>query len=75
MASGGHSLQQQKQSVEARVKTLINHDLKEICRTYGLNVSGTKAVLQARCIKRKSATWMILRANVCLAQFSNPASL
>lgn len=50
MASGSHMLVQQKGSVEARVKTLVNSDLKEICKAYNYAVSGTKAVLQKRCI-------------------------
>ncbi|EME81933.1 uncharacterized protein MYCFIDRAFT_188816 [Pseudocercospora fijiensis CIRAD86] len=49
MASGGHVMQQQRGSVEARIKTLVNNDLKEICKAYNYQVSGTKAILQARC--------------------------
>lgn len=51
MASGSHSIQQQKGSLETRIKTLINNDLKEICKAYDYQVSGTKAVLQKRCIE------------------------
>lgn len=50
MASGGHVLAQQKPNVEARIKVLINDDLKRICKAYGVAVSGTKVVLQKRCI-------------------------
>lgn len=50
MASGGHILAQQKPNVEARIKVLINDDLKRICKAYGVAVSGTKVVLQKRCI-------------------------
>ena len=50
MASGGHIMIQQKPSLETRIKTLINQDLKEICKAYNYPVSGTKAVLQKRCI-------------------------
>nr|POE76190.1 e3 sumo-protein ligase pli1 [Quercus suber] len=50
MASGLHVLAQQKVGVEARIKLLVNPDLKEICKAYGYPVSGTKAVLQKRCI-------------------------
>lgn len=51
MASAGYTLQQQKGSVETRIKLLINSDLKEICKAYNYQVSGTKAVLQKRCIE------------------------
>jgi hypothetical protein len=37
--------------VEARIKSLLNADLKEICKAYGAAVSGTKVVLQKRCIQ------------------------
>lgn len=50
MASGAHLLAQQKANVEARIRSLVNNDLKEICKTYGAQVSGTKAVLQSRCL-------------------------
>lgn len=50
-ASGGHWLQQQRPSVETRIKTLVNNDLKEICRAYAYQVSGTKAALQKRCVE------------------------
>ena len=51
MASGGHLLAQQRPSVEARIKSLLNADLKEICKAYGAAVSGTKVILQKRCIQ------------------------
>lgn len=51
MASGGHLLAQQRPNVEARIKSLLNADLKEICKAYGAAVSGTKIVLQKRCIQ------------------------
>lgn len=57
MASGGHSLAQQKQGVESRLKGLINVDLKELCKAYHTPVSGTKATLQRRCIAGKSSLW------------------
>ena len=44
-------LAQQRPSVEARIKSLLNADLKEICKAYGAAVSGTKVVLQKRCIQ------------------------
>lgn len=50
MASGGHILAQQRPNVEARIKVLINDDLKKICKAYSQPVSGTKIVLQKRCI-------------------------
>ncbi|KAF2212066.1 hypothetical protein CERZMDRAFT_19586, partial [Cercospora zeae-maydis SCOH1-5] len=42
-------LHQQKNSVETRIKTLVNNDLKEICRAYNYQVSGQKSALQKRC--------------------------
>lgn len=50
MASGGHIMSQQRPNVESRIKGLVNQDLKEICKAYNFPVSGTKAVLQRRCI-------------------------
>ncbi|QIW98430.1 hypothetical protein AMS68_003948 [Peltaster fructicola] len=50
MASSGHLLVQQSPMVSARIKLLVNNDLKTICRAYGQAVSGTKVNLQARCI-------------------------
>ncbi|KAI5356600.1 putative SAP domain, Zinc finger, MIZ-type, Zinc finger, RING/FYVE/PHD-type, PINIT [Septoria linicola] len=50
-ASGGHMLQQQKSSLETRIKTLVNNDLKDICRAYNYQVSGQKAALQKRCVE------------------------
>jgi hypothetical protein len=60
MASGGHLLAQQKHSVEARIKGLLNADLKEICKAYGAAVSGTKVILQKRCIQGEwtAAIWV-----------------
>ncbi|GME53545.1 DNA-binding SAP [Neofusicoccum parvum] len=49
MASG-QSLQQQAHALHPRLKTLINNDLKEICRSEELPVSGVKAALQERII-------------------------
>ena len=53
MASAGSDLARIK-SIEARIDTLYNEDLREICRAYGQQVSGNKAVLQKRCKKGKS---------------------
>jgi hypothetical protein len=36
---------------EHRIKSLLNADLKEICKAYGAAVSGTKVILQKRCIQ------------------------
>lgn len=41
---------QQKPNVEKSLKLLVNDDLKKICKAYGTAVSGTKPVLQKRCI-------------------------
>ncbi|KAF2159870.1 hypothetical protein M409DRAFT_29680 [Zasmidium cellare ATCC 36951] len=51
-AAGGHyQLQQQRPKCEAAIKNCINNDLKEICKAYNYQVSGTKAVLQKRCLE------------------------
>lgn len=55
-ATGGHYLQQQKPRCEAAIKNCINSDLKEICKAYNYQVSGTKAVLQKRCFESKDTT-------------------
>lgn len=52
-AGGNYQLQQQKGKCEAAIKNCINSDLKEICKAYGYQVSGTKAVLQKRCLESK----------------------
>ena len=41
----------QRASVEGKVRLLVNADLKEICKAHGLQVSGTKVVLQRRCLE------------------------
>lgn len=50
MASAGHLLAQRSLEVEARIKTLVNNDLKQICKAYGQGVSGAKIILHQRCI-------------------------
>ncbi|KAL1626656.1 E3 SUMO-protein ligase pli1 [Diplodia seriata] len=62
MASG-QSLQQQANSLHPRLKNLINNDLKEICRSEELPVSGVKAVLQERIIKRETFLPPLAHAN------------
>lgn len=52
MASGAHTLQQSRLTIEAKIKSLINTDLKEICRGENLAVSGVKAQLQTRILAR-----------------------
>jgi len=49
MASGIHSMHQQRPNVEAKLKTLKNDELKEILKAYGKPVSGIKTALQKRC--------------------------
>jgi hypothetical protein len=51
MASGAMS--PQRHTLIAHVKTLINQDLREICRQEGLPVSGIKSQLQTRVIDCK----------------------
>jgi len=46
----------QQLGVEAKIKALINSDLKEICRGENLAVSGVKAALQSRIIDRECCT-------------------
>lgn len=58
MATAGQSLQQQLQSIKARLKGLLNNELKDICRTENLAVSGVKSVLQSRIIERELAAIM-----------------
>lgn len=48
MATSARALQDQAISLQNRIKTLINSDLKEICRGENLQVSGVKAALQNR---------------------------
>jgi hypothetical protein len=45
------SLQQMTPGLVSRCKTLINNDLKKICREEGLQSSGIKSVLQGRIIE------------------------
>jgi E3 SUMO-protein ligase PIAS1 len=62
------SLQQQKGSLETRIKLLVNVDLKDICRHYNYQVSGTKAVLQKRVIEGEEQSMRHV------TQFSSPPS-
>lgn len=67
-----HSRQQQRPQVEARLKTLVNNDLKDICKAYGLPVSGTKMILQKRCIGCKFSPsrkgMRCLKCGVCVCE-------
>ena len=47
-----------RNSLTAHIKTLINHDLREICRQEGLPVSGIKNQLQTRVIDCKYIYWL-----------------
>ena len=49
-------MQQQRPGIEAKIKTLVNNDLKEICKAYDYQVSGTKVVLQRRCFESEPCT-------------------
>lgn len=55
MAEYGRSLAQEVQHLTAKVKTLLNAELKDICRGESLQVSGVKAALQKRIIDRMLA--------------------
>lgn len=48
MASDPARLRDLASFVDRKIKSLINNDLKEICRQEGLQVSGVKAALQKR---------------------------
>jgi hypothetical protein len=61
MASGQHHWQQQKGLLESRIRGLVNDDLKQLCRAYGYQVSGTKIVLQRRCLEGKSEAGIMSR--------------
>ena len=54
MASDPVRLRDLASFVDRRIKSLINNDLKEICRQEGLQVSGVKAALQKRISERNS---------------------
>lgn len=60
-----HELQRQRGNLEANIKTLVNNDLKEICKAYNYQVSGTKAVLQKRCIESESLSHAHTRRKTC----------
>lgn len=47
------SLRQRSDQLQRKVKQLLNADLKSICKSEGLPVSGVKATLQARINERK----------------------
>jgi E3 SUMO-protein ligase PIAS1 len=49
------SLQQMAATITERSKTLINNDLKRICKEEGSSQTGNKATLQARVIGRTSS--------------------
>jgi E3 SUMO-protein ligase PIAS1 len=46
------SLQQMAATITERSKTLINNDLKKICKEEGTAQTGNKALLQSRVIGR-----------------------
>ncbi|KAF2463751.1 uncharacterized protein BDR25DRAFT_244893 [Lindgomyces ingoldianus] len=48
MASNGTTIEQLAATLSARSKTLINNDLKRICKEEGQNVGGNKSQLQGR---------------------------
>lgn len=47
-------------SAVAKVKILINAQLKQILKREGLPVSGVKVAMQERIIRRKSNSWVNL---------------
>lgn len=48
------NLQQMAATITERCKTLINNDLKKICKEEGAPQTGNKAALQSRVISRMS---------------------
>ena len=73
-------------TLTGKVKTLVNNDLRVICRAEGLQTSGVKSALQARVIARKfdllplalefgwEANWhaSLLRCDTPLTLFTRP---
>ena len=75
MAEYGRSLAQEVQRLTATVKTLLNAELKDICRGESLQVSGVKAALQKRIIDRMLAlsafsTFLSCTKIICRASIS-----
>jgi hypothetical protein len=64
MSTGG-ALQGQQDTLAAKVKTLINHDLREICRGENLPISGVKAQLQSRILDRMLPTSSLCPVPLC----------
>ncbi|CAD0091666.1 unnamed protein product, partial [Aureobasidium vineae] len=56
MASDSVRLRDLASLVDRKIKSLINNDLKEICRQEGLQVSGVKAALQKRISEGSDST-------------------
>lgn len=54
MANLSQDIGAQVASLERAIKTSLNADLKELCRSEGLLVSGVKATLQNRILDRKA---------------------
>jgi E3 SUMO-protein ligase PIAS1 len=52
METASPSLLQQKAELAAQVKTLVNADLRDVCREEKLQVSGVKSALQNRILGR-----------------------
>ena len=48
------SLQSMASAITDRSKTLINNDLKKICKEEGMAQTGNKAALQSRVVSRMS---------------------
>jgi hypothetical protein len=64
MASGAQSVQQQREYIDRRLKNLLNDHLREICKAYGKQVSGNKAILQGRCVESESSITSTPRAGL-----------
>jgi hypothetical protein len=61
------SVLQQKSEMDSRVRHLVNADLREVCRSEGLQVSGVKSILQRRIWERESCPDLPLRNSAVAA--------
>ncbi len=75
MASGGHHLQQQKGGLETKIRTLVNDDLKALCRAYGYQVSGAKNTLVTRCLESKAPLTLESGVDDFTSLISQPSSI
>jgi hypothetical protein len=65
------SLQQMAATITERSRTLINNDLKKICKEEGTAQTGNKAALQARVVGRMSCPFTSQRSSAAWSQTAN----